>query len=441
MSVMFRSFLLNSFRSSSSRCTLTCEFFSRTYATKLYIAWKPEEDEIIKRFIKDKGGRSWRELTQQELPLRTVRQCKNRWYKLNSENFKRGPFTPEERETLNQAVKELGENNWKAVHQQYFPQRTADKLSMEWQQVKEENKRKPWTQVEDQLILKGVEEFGTAWTAIANKYLPERSNWQIRKRYRRHLDNTSNRTKWTDDEVELLAERIEEFGKNWQKLAEGIPTRTAEQCRCIWLRMLDPASKTRQWTRAETRLFWRKVYQYGNLSKAVNQLPNRSYKQGRKQFYATLKDKGFLNAYGQQVTQELSNRKPGWITRVAKLACTWLGETQWEPAELHKLETAVLKMMEKKKKLKYEHWKQISRNFVGRTPMQCKHQYTEYINHLAPERAEPWASEEDKVLRKLVGQIGRDWDQISKMMPLRTRREIRDRWYSFSRKSLNERDK
>ena len=47
--------------------------------------------------------------------------------------------------------------------------------------------------------------------------------------------NDNRRTRWSNDEIELLKVCHDEYGKQWVKISERIEGRTQRQCRARWL--------------------------------------------------------------------------------------------------------------------------------------------------------------------------------------------------------------
>lgn len=66
------------------------------------------------------------------------------------------------------------------------------------------NKRKIWSQQEDQTLLEYVKNYGDNWNQI-QKFMKDRSSKQIRERYMNHLDPGIIKEPWTlDEDVELI---------------------------------------------------------------------------------------------------------------------------------------------------------------------------------------------------------------------------------------------
>ena len=84
-----------------------------------------------------------------------------------------------------------------------------------------------WTQREDELLRKGVEDFGTKnWTKIAEG-IPGRKSRQCRERWTECLNPTRKRSPWTQEEDKLLKEKQKELGTKWSTIVTFFPGRTA----------------------------------------------------------------------------------------------------------------------------------------------------------------------------------------------------------------------
>lgn len=66
-----------------------------------------EEDEKLKSLVKQHGNRSW-ELVSKFMPGRCGRQCRDRFNNYLSEDFRKGPWRPEEDELIVRKYKEIG---------------------------------------------------------------------------------------------------------------------------------------------------------------------------------------------------------------------------------------------------------------------------------------------------------------------------------------------
>lgn len=75
--------------------------------------WNPEEDETLKRLIQTHGARNW-SIISKSIPGRSGKSCRLRWCNQLSPEVERRPFTPEEDEAIIKAHAEFG-NKWAAI--------------------------------------------------------------------------------------------------------------------------------------------------------------------------------------------------------------------------------------------------------------------------------------------------------------------------------------
>ena len=79
----------------------------------------------------------------------------------------------------------------------------------------------------------------------------------------------------------------------------------------------------------------------------------------------------------------------------------------------------------KAKEFNYKNWNLIAKFIPGKSPIQCSSRYRRIRPGLVKGA---WKKEEDSKLLSLYGKYGRNWAAISKEMPQRTGKQIRDRF-------------
>ncbi|OHS98544.1 r2r3-MYB transcription factor [Tritrichomonas foetus] len=76
-------------------------------------------------------------------------------------------------------------------------------------------------------------------------------------------------------------------------------------------------------------------------------------------------------------------------------------------------------------------WSYIAAQMPGRTPRQCRDRWNHY---LAPQtNTSKWTLEEDRMIIKMVKEIGKQWSKIASMFPGRTGIAVRNRCCKLSR--------
>ncbi|KAL3524266.1 hypothetical protein ACH5RR_017100 [Cinchona calisaya] len=92
--------------------------------------WTPEEDKILVDYISKNGPGTWRSLPKLAGLLRCGKSCRLRWTNYLRPDLKRGPFTPEEENSIIQLQSMLG-NKWAAIAS-HLPGRTDNEVKNFW---------------------------------------------------------------------------------------------------------------------------------------------------------------------------------------------------------------------------------------------------------------------------------------------------------------------
>jgi hypothetical protein len=90
------------------------------------------EDEQIRHWVQQHGEDKWNRIAEQ-LPGRTVRQCRERWFSYLSPHVVNGPWTADEDRLLLAKAEELG-HHWKVL-ESLFPGRTNINIKHHWRQL------------------------------------------------------------------------------------------------------------------------------------------------------------------------------------------------------------------------------------------------------------------------------------------------------------------
>jgi len=155
-----------------------------------------------------------------------------------------GVWTEEEDSLLAEWQKKVG-NKWSEVAKQ-IPGKTGQQCAQRWRhRVNPEIKRDKWDEDEDELLTALVQKYGNAWAEIA-RHVPGRTDQQCMGRWKRHLDPSIKREKWSDGEDIRLCALYAKYDNAWSSISRALDGRTPQQCRTRWHNLKATSFMTRR---------------------------------------------------------------------------------------------------------------------------------------------------------------------------------------------------
>jgi hypothetical protein len=146
--------------------------------------WTSMEDSVLRELVEKNGNRRWKrtakEFGERSGSERSNVQCQHRWNKCLKPGLLKGPWTPDEDETIRRMIEENG-----------GPQHVR-------------------------------------WSVIA-KVLNGRLGKQVRERWINNLDPAINKGEWSAEEDDKLYDLHKRLGNKWKCIAEHMPGRS-ENC-------------------------------------------------------------------------------------------------------------------------------------------------------------------------------------------------------------------
>jgi myb proto-oncogene protein len=94
--------------------------------------------------------------------------------------------------------------------------------------------RKPFTELEDNLILKGVQLYGKDNWKLISELVTNRTGHQVRERYRNYLNPNLNKQPWTPEEDAMLKMLFTQHGSKWSTFSKAFQGRTPTAIKNRW---------------------------------------------------------------------------------------------------------------------------------------------------------------------------------------------------------------
>lgn len=109
----------------------------------------------------------------------------------------------------------------------FFPNKTNFDCYIRFGKINPNHKKGKWSKEEDNLIKNLVSEHGYDWAKISF-LVGNRSSKQIRSRYIYYLENSLIKSKFTNEEDELVRKLFPLLKNNWAKYINYLPNRSAK---------------------------------------------------------------------------------------------------------------------------------------------------------------------------------------------------------------------
>jgi hypothetical protein len=102
--------------------------------------------------------------------------------------------------------------------------------------------RSVFTPEEDFLLRQLVKRFGENWELVAC-YLPNRNQRQCKDRWTNYLSPTISTDPWTEEDDQLLLQKVNELGPKWTQFKIFFPHRTDANLKNRWFILIRRARK------------------------------------------------------------------------------------------------------------------------------------------------------------------------------------------------------
>ncbi|CAG8496435.1 3370_t:CDS:2 [Ambispora leptoticha] len=186
--------------------------------------WTKEDEETLRRAV-DNHGKDWEKISENYFDSgRSPASIYEKFCKgLKGSNLTYIKWTPEEDQKLEEGVAKLGVGNWQDIRKEFLPNRNGQQILGRWKIISS-TKRGNWTPEEDEALQEFVRKNGCKWS-LASKVF-KRPYLRIFERWDRYLAPGLKRGTWTEEELEILRNSIKKFGKDWDKIKEALPHRS-----------------------------------------------------------------------------------------------------------------------------------------------------------------------------------------------------------------------
>ncbi|CAD8095844.1 unnamed protein product [Paramecium primaurelia] len=132
-------------------------------------------------------------------------------------------WQPEEDQRLRKLYQEY-QGNWSKIIQ-FMPERNISQCSQRWRRINPIQNKQKWNQEEDTKLVQLVAQEGKNWTKLA-RHFQGRTGKQIRERYLNKLDPALNFVPWTEQEDQEIVKYYNQYGAKWSVVASHLKGRS-----------------------------------------------------------------------------------------------------------------------------------------------------------------------------------------------------------------------
>ncbi len=128
------------------------------------------------------------------------------------------------------------QRRWLSVLQSKAPKMLSEMTPSDFAFLKNvqqapKKERHPWSQDEDQSLIRLVEQYGQGkWTMVAKQLGTGRTGLQCRQRYLAKLDPSIKEGPWTEEEDHKIVAAQSKLGNRWQEITKYLEGRYVSFC-------------------------------------------------------------------------------------------------------------------------------------------------------------------------------------------------------------------